>query len=174
MPYGHLNGFRTRPQAVYCRLGFRSTEQASSVSWPLPLDSGSEYHLSEQKMSLPKRTGMRAGSSLDDLSLSTTAGGHQSGVEARAYRDHPLLGSRLVLSTRTVVESGGRSLHDIFGSPDDLKFRSSMTLFATIAPDDGLPFRTALDRWCGGQMDQRTLALISQGALTAASCCSDA
>lgn len=90
--------------------------------------------------------------------------GIKSIEEARAYRDHALLGPRLVLCTRTVLENTARSLHDIFGSPDDLKFRSSMTLFATIGPDDGRPFRAALDRWCGGQLDPQTLALISQAA----------
>jgi uncharacterized protein (DUF1810 family) len=81
--------------------------------------------------------------------------------EARAYVAHPLLGPRLDLSTKTVLASGGGSLNAIFGSPDDMKFRSSMTLFAFAAPDTNNVFRQALDRWCDGRMDQRTLALIS-------------
>src|SRR6267378_7577869 len=54
--------------------------------------------------------------------------------------------------------SENSSLHAIFGSPDDVKFRSCMTLFslATVDPDN--PFRHALDRWCGGQPDEQTLA----------------
>ena len=48
-------------------------------------------------------------------------------TEAQAYHAHPVLGTRLGLSTRTVLQSRARSLHEIFGSPDDLKFRSCMT-----------------------------------------------
>lgn len=81
--------------------------------------------------------------------------------EARAYLAHPLLGPRLDLCAKTVMASGGGSLNAIFGSPDDMKFRSSMTLFAFAAPDTDSVFRQALDRWCDGRMDQRTLALIS-------------
>ena len=54
-------------------------------------------------------------------------------AEARAYLAHPLLGSRLIECTRTVLATEGRSLHAIFGSPDDMKFQSSMTLFALAA-----------------------------------------
>ena len=81
--------------------------------------------------------------------------------EARAYLAHPLLGPRLDLCTKTVLASGGGSLNAIFGSPDDMKFRSSMTLFAFATPGTNNVFRQALDRWCDGRMDQRTLALIS-------------
>ena len=56
--------------------------------------------------------------------------------EARAYLTHPLLGSRLVLCTRTVLAVEGRSLHAIFGSPDDMKFRSSIVLFSRAADED--------------------------------------
>ena len=80
--------------------------------------------------------------------------------EARAYLAHSVLGERLELCTRIVLESEASSLHAIFGSPDDLKFRSSMTLFAQVADSSDNPFRQALDRWCGGQPDQQTLALI--------------
>jgi uncharacterized protein (DUF1810 family) len=81
--------------------------------------------------------------------------------EARAYLAHPLLGPRLELCTETVLASGGRSLHAIFGSPDDMKFRSSMTLFALASPDTDTVFRQALDRWCDGRMDERTVALVA-------------
>ena len=82
--------------------------------------------------------------------------------EACAYLAHPVLGPRLDLCTRTVLASGGgRSLNAIFGSPDDMKFRSSMTLFAFAAPDTNNVFRQALDRWCDGRMDERTLALVA-------------
>jgi uncharacterized protein (DUF1810 family) len=80
--------------------------------------------------------------------------------EARAYLAHPLLGPRLDLCARTVLTSESPSLHAIFGSPDDLKFRSCMTLFSLAADNRDNPFRRALDRWCGGQPDEQTLALI--------------
>ncbi len=81
--------------------------------------------------------------------------------EARAYLNHSLLGPRLMLCARTVLESSGRSLHEIFGSPDDLKFRSSMTLFEAAASQGERVFGLALDRWCAGQRDRRTLELLS-------------
>ena len=72
----------------------------------------------------------------------------------------PLLGSRLDLCTRLVVEMDSSSLNAIFGSPDDLKFRSCATLFSFAADEQDNPFRRALDRWCEGQLDERALALI--------------
>jgi uncharacterized protein (DUF1810 family) len=83
--------------------------------------------------------------------------------EARAYYAHSLLGPRLARSTRTALESNARSLHDIFGSPDDVKFRSSMTLFEAAVPEAGPVFAQALDRWCPGERDPRTLQLIASG-----------
>jgi uncharacterized protein (DUF1810 family) len=82
-------------------------------------------------------------------------------AEARAYLAHPVLGSRLAQCTRTVIGSSAPSLHDLFGSPDDLKFGSSMTLFEAAAPDDPT-FAQALDRWCDGKRDARTLALLAE------------
>jgi len=58
--------------------------------------------------------------------------------EARAYLAHPILGPRLRECARLVAAIDGRSLAEIFGDPDDRKFRSSMTLFAEAAPDDPL------------------------------------
>jgi uncharacterized protein (DUF1810 family) len=80
--------------------------------------------------------------------------------EARVYLAHPVLGPRLDLCTGIVLASDNSSLHAIFGSPDDLKFRSCMTLFSRAAADPDNPFRQALDRWCDGRPDQQTLALI--------------
>ena len=80
--------------------------------------------------------------------------------EARAYLGHPLLGPRLELCTRIVLASRSSSLHAMFGSPDDMKFRSCMTLFSLTTDDPASPFRQALDRWCGGRPDERTLALV--------------
>jgi uncharacterized protein (DUF1810 family) len=81
-------------------------------------------------------------------------------AEARAYLAHPLLGPRLVACTRAVLAVEGRSLRAIFGWPDDVKFRSSMTLFALAADEDDSVFRQALDRYCNGHADERTLALL--------------
>jgi uncharacterized protein (DUF1810 family) len=83
--------------------------------------------------------------------------------EARAYLAHPLLGPRLDLCTKIVLESEGPSLHAILGSPDDMKFRSCMTLFSLATHDPANPFRQALDRWCGGRSDEQTLALLGSG-----------
>ena len=77
--------------------------------------------------------------------------------EARAYLAHPVLGPRLVECTRLVAESG-RSIADIFGSPDDMKLRSSMTLFAK-AQGEGV-FSEAIEKYCGGRFDEATLARI--------------
>jgi uncharacterized protein (DUF1810 family) len=74
--------------------------------------------------------------------------------EARAYLDHPLLGARLRDCTAAVLALEGRSAHDIFGTPDDLKFRSSMTLFDAASPDD--IFRAALEKYSGGDPDPLT------------------
>ena len=81
--------------------------------------------------------------------------------EARAYRTHPVLGTRLVACTKLVLDARGRDAHAIFGSPDDLKFRSSMTLFAEAAPREAI-FQAALDRYFGGEADARTLQLLNQ------------
>ena len=84
--------------------------------------------------------------------------------EARAYLAHPVLGPRLILCTETVLAVEGRSLHAIFGSPDDLKFCSSMTLFTLAAGEVGSVFERALDRYCGSRLDARTVALCDAGA----------
>ena len=70
--------------------------------------------------------------------------------EARAYLAHPGLGPRLDLCTGIVLASESPSLHAIFGSPDDLKFRSCMTLFSLAADDPDNPFHQALDRCAAG------------------------
>src|SRR3954447_15929466 len=66
--------------------------------------------------------------------------------EARAYLAHPVLGPRLLDCTALVNRVEGRTAHDIFGTPDDMKFRSSMTLFAAARPEEAA-FRTALERY---------------------------
>ena len=78
-------------------------------------------------------------------------------AEAAAYLDHPLLGARLKECVGLVNKVEGRSAHEIFGSPDDLKFHSSMTLFAAAAPQEPL-FGEALDKYFAGRRDPLTLA----------------
>ena len=77
-------------------------------------------------------------------------------AEARAYLEHPVLGSRLIGLTELVNQVEGRSVREIFGSPDDLKFHSSMTLFALAQPDAPV-FRDALEKYFGGAMDKATV-----------------
>jgi uncharacterized protein (DUF1810 family) len=81
-------------------------------------------------------------------------------AEAEAYLAHPLLGPRLEECTALVNAVTGRSLHAIFGSPDDMKFHSSMTLFAAARPGASV-FQEALEKYCGGVPDQRTLELLA-------------
>jgi uncharacterized protein (DUF1810 family) len=80
--------------------------------------------------------------------------------EADAYLRHPVLGSRLRACTKLVNVVAGRTAHEIFGSPDDLKFRSSMTLFAAVAPDDA-EFAAALHKYFDGVPDPATLRAAS-------------
>ncbi len=84
-----------------------------------------------------------------------------SGIEeAQAYLGHALLGPRLHECTQLVNQLEERSIHQIFGTPDDLKFRSSMTLFAQASPADK-PFAEALQKHFAGRADSRTLALLA-------------
>ncbi|HEU4581688.1 MAG TPA: DUF1810 domain-containing protein [Polyangiaceae bacterium] len=97
---------------------------------------------------------------LKGLGLSSMAQRYaiRSRAEAVAYSQHPTLGRRLLECTRLVNALRDRTLFEIFDTPDDLKFRSSMTLFAQAA-EDARPFLDALDRYCDGQPDPRTLQL---------------
>jgi uncharacterized protein (DUF1810 family) len=76
--------------------------------------------------------------------------------EAKAYLEHPVLGPRLLESTRLVSNIQGRPIDQIFGYPDDLKFQSSMTLFAHAATDDEI-FLEALKLYFGGVFDPQTI-----------------
>ena len=102
---------------------------------------------------------------LSGLGVSPTAQfyGLASLAEARAYLAHPLLGERLSRCVEAMLAAKGRSLTAIFGSPDDIKFRSSMTLFAIAAGNEAALFHQALDRSAEGGMDERTLALLELG-----------
>jgi len=79
-----------------------------------------------------------------------------SRAEAAAYVEHPTLGPRLRECCRLATVVEGRSGRQIFGTPDDLKFRSSLTLFAEVASDNAT-FKTALQKYFGGEPDSLTL-----------------
>jgi uncharacterized protein (DUF1810 family) len=79
--------------------------------------------------------------------------------EARAYLEHPVLGVRLRECVGIVCGVEGRTVEEIFGYPDDLKFHSSITLFVKAAGEGGV-FREALEKYFGGEMDRGTLERI--------------
>ena len=80
--------------------------------------------------------------------------------EAREYLNHPVLGARLLECSEIVLGVKDRSIEDIFDYPDDLKFKSSMTLFSCVA-EPGSVFGAALDRHFNGNRDTRTLELLA-------------
>jgi uncharacterized protein (DUF1810 family) len=77
--------------------------------------------------------------------------------EAKAYLDHPVLGSRLRECAGLMLQIENKSLDQILGYPDNLKFHSSMTLFARVAVDDTV-FLEALKRYFDGKLDPQTLS----------------
>ncbi|GAC1437398.1 MAG: hypothetical protein NVS9B5_30840 [Terriglobales bacterium] len=79
--------------------------------------------------------------------------------EAEQYLKHPLLSIRLNRCTRLVNLIEGRSINEILGYPDDLKFKSSMTLFFKSTSNNEV-FNEALQKYFGGELDSRTLALL--------------
>ena len=85
----------------------------------------------------------------------------QGREEAQHYLTHPILGKRLLECAATVLRSTGRSAGEIFGSPDDVKLRSSMTLFAALPAADAV-FAAVLDKYFAGKPDPRTLALLGK------------
>lgn len=101
---------------------------------------------------------------LRGLGISATAQHYGlSGIgEARAYLSHPVLGPRLAASVEAVVSLRGLTLSQIFGAPDDLKFASSMTLFALASDGQDDVFRKALARYCDGKMDVRTQQILAE------------
>ena len=84
----------------------------------------------------------------------------KSVAEAEAYLRHPVLGPRLRECAAAVLAVEGGTAYEIFGSPDDVKLRSSATLFSRVAPA-GSPFHQILDRFFAGEPDPRTLMLIA-------------
>ncbi|MEZ0340899.1 DUF1810 domain-containing protein [Mycobacterium sp. pV006] len=96
-------------------------------------------------------------------SSTATRYGIVSLAEARAYLAHPVLGPRLRECARALAAHTDRSATEILGSPDDLKVRSSMTLFARAAGDDAAEFRSVLATFYDGVEDPATVALLGDG-----------
>lgn len=82
-----------------------------------------------------------------------------SAAEATAYLAHPALGPRLIACAEATLAVEGRTAFDIFGAPDDLKLKSSATLFAAVSPP-GSVFERLIDKYYRGERDARTLELL--------------
>jgi len=97
----------------------------------------------------------------DGLGLSATSKHYaiQSVAEAEAYLSHPILGPRLVECALALLRLETRTAFDVFGSPDDMKLRSSATLFAHVSRDASV-FHRLIERFFHGEPDERTLGLI--------------
>jgi uncharacterized protein (DUF1810 family) len=85
----------------------------------------------------------------------------KSAEEAQAYLEHPVLGKRLLECTETVLAIDGLSASEVFGFPDDLKLKSSMTLFAAIS-DRASPFARVLEKYYRGSHDEMTLEILKK------------
>ena len=81
--------------------------------------------------------------------------------EAREYLAHPVLRQRLLEISEALLELDGGDPLAVMGSPDDLKLRSSMTLFALAEPECEV-FQKVLDKYYGGKMDQRTVSILGK------------
>ena len=82
--------------------------------------------------------------------------------EAKSYLNHPILGERLKLITKELLALNENNANKVFGSPDDLKLKSSMTLFAAIDVSQEHIFQAVLDKFFNGQTDNKTLTLIEE------------
>jgi uncharacterized protein (DUF1810 family) len=104
---------------------------------------------------------------IDGLGSSSTARFYaiKSRQEAKAYLKHPVLGQRLIECSEALLQLKGKSASEIFGFPDDLKLRSSMTLFATVSEPDSV-FSRVLGQYFGSQEDEKTLELLKRESST--------
>ena len=98
---------------------------------------------------------------IDGLGFSSMARryGIKGADETRAYLAHPILGSRLLACAEAVVAKAGNNATEIFGSPDDLKLRSSATLFASVSAPNSV-FHRLLEKFYAGGSDKETLRLL--------------
>ncbi len=101
---------------------------------------------------------------IDGLAQSATSKYYtiKSVEEARQYLEHPVLGKQLVECAELVLAVKGRSISQIFGYPDDMKFKSCMTLFAHAAPSHAV-FAQAIDKYFNGEQDAKTLQILEKG-----------
>jgi len=86
----------------------------------------------------------------------------KSMAEASAYLQHPILGPRLLECAEAALGVTGRSAHELFGSPDDMKLQSCATLFASVSPP-GSVFERLLKKYFDGTRDEKTLSLLGSG-----------
>ena len=102
-------------------------------------------------------------SQIEGLGRSPTAQFYaiKSAAEAKAYLDHPGLGPRLIECSKALWQLQALSASDIFGFPNDLKLRSSVTLFASVSEPDSV-FSRVLGHYFEGKPDSRTLELVEQ------------
>jgi len=82
--------------------------------------------------------------------------------EAKAYLSHPLLGRRLKAISGELLKIEQTDAHEIFGSPDDMKLHSCMTLFAQVADTEHSIFEQVIDKFFNGNYDQRTMCILQQ------------
>ncbi|MBD2097073.1 DUF1810 domain-containing protein [Trichocoleus sp. FACHB-591] len=99
----------------------------------------------------------------DGLGFSATSKRYaiKSVAEAKAYLSHPTLGPRLIACAEAALSVEGRSVYEIFGSPDDMKLKSCATLFAYVSPE-GSVFEQVLNKFFHGDRDQKTLDLLAR------------
>ncbi len=83
----------------------------------------------------------------------------KSGQEAKEYLAHPILGRRLTECAAMVLDIEDKTAFEIFGAPDDMKLKSSMTLFAAVSEPESI-FNLVLDKFYRGQPDPKTLTLL--------------
>lgn len=93
-------------------------------------------------------------------SWDSTYYGLENAAEASAYLAHPILGSRLRECVTAILAHKDKTAHAILGAPDDLKFRSCLTLFREVAASDDHLWQKALDQFYAGQPDEATLRLL--------------
>ena len=100
---------------------------------------------------------------IEGLGHSTTAKYYsiKSIEEAKEYLAHPILGARLVECSNILLDINGKSADEIFGYPDNMKLRSSMTLFNFVAPEQKV-FADVLKKYFDGEPDEKTLSILQK------------
>jgi len=83
--------------------------------------------------------------------------------KAVAFLEHPILGQRIIEISRALLRLNTNNAHEVFGSPDDLKLKSSMTLFSQVPNADPV-FQQVLEKFYSGSMDQKTLSILNRSS----------